>query len=469
MKGKQNVRNETFMKTNTKKILLVNPWIHDFAAYDLWSRPIALLKIATILRQSGFSVELLDGLNRFDPLLGQFISQEPRKDLYGCGKFPKKKIEKPRFFQHFSRPYYRYGIPEALFLNRLESMPEPALVLVSSGMTFWYKGVIETISAIKKKWPRVPVILGGIYASLCSRHAQEKSGADIIFQGSSINKFLQCINELTHTSCSFSGEDVLPAVDLLSQQKSLVVQTSFGCPFSCTYCASNILHPVVTQRPVQAVIQELETYANKHQTTDIAFYDDALLYNKKQHATLIFKGLIEKAITMRLHTPNAIHARWIDDNTAVLMKEAGFKTVRLGLESSQEKRQQETGGKVSSQQFKKAVSALRKAGFSSTDIAAYVLAGLPGQKKKELFDDIAYISEECGIGTILASFSPLPGTVLWDRLVKEHIISDDEDPLWHNNTVFLTRCADWDLDEMRKLRKFVKQKNREIDAENILS
>ena len=25
------------------RILLVNPWIHDFAAYDLWAKPLGLM------------------------------------------------------------------------------------------------------------------------------------------------------------------------------------------------------------------------------------------------------------------------------------------------------------------------------------------------------------------------------------------------------------------------------------------
>jgi hypothetical protein len=32
-----------------KSILLVNPWIHDFAAYDLWMKPLGLLYLGGIL------------------------------------------------------------------------------------------------------------------------------------------------------------------------------------------------------------------------------------------------------------------------------------------------------------------------------------------------------------------------------------------------------------------------------------
>jgi len=28
-----------------KRILLINPWIYDFAAYDLWVKPLGLLSL----------------------------------------------------------------------------------------------------------------------------------------------------------------------------------------------------------------------------------------------------------------------------------------------------------------------------------------------------------------------------------------------------------------------------------------
>jgi hypothetical protein len=38
------------------KILLVNPWIYDFAAANLWSYPLGILKVAECL--GAFEVEL---------------------------------------------------------------------------------------------------------------------------------------------------------------------------------------------------------------------------------------------------------------------------------------------------------------------------------------------------------------------------------------------------------------------------
>ena len=41
-----------------KNLLLINPWIYDFAAYDLWSKPLGLLYIASFLRKFNFNITL---------------------------------------------------------------------------------------------------------------------------------------------------------------------------------------------------------------------------------------------------------------------------------------------------------------------------------------------------------------------------------------------------------------------------
>ena len=44
------------------RVLLVNPWIYDFAAFNLWCEPLGLLSIGAVLQQAGCRVDLLDCL-----------------------------------------------------------------------------------------------------------------------------------------------------------------------------------------------------------------------------------------------------------------------------------------------------------------------------------------------------------------------------------------------------------------------
>jgi len=118
-----------------KNVLLVNPWIYDFAAYDLWLKPWGLLKISTILKKNGFNVYFVDAMDRRHVLINK-----KNKDFFdGTGKFPFKEIKKPKIIENVPRKYKRYGLGTESFKRALPDT-NIDIILVSSGMTYWYLG-----------------------------------------------------------------------------------------------------------------------------------------------------------------------------------------------------------------------------------------------------------------------------------------------------------------------------------------
>ena len=93
-------------------ILLVNPWIHDFSAYDFWMKPLGLLYVGSILRWHGFRITLLDCLN-FSSLPERLAAalKPPKRRDFGQGHFYKTTISKPAALKKIPRRFRRYGIP----------------------------------------------------------------------------------------------------------------------------------------------------------------------------------------------------------------------------------------------------------------------------------------------------------------------------------------------------------------------
>ena len=135
-------------------LLLINPWIYDFAAYDFFARPLGLLYLAGWLRAQGYAVHFLYCLG----------APHARTGPFGTGRYPKEIIPPPPALAGITRRYGRYGISEAAFRERLTRVPTPAAILVTSLMTYWYPGVVAAIGLARERFPGVPVILGGIYA-----------------------------------------------------------------------------------------------------------------------------------------------------------------------------------------------------------------------------------------------------------------------------------------------------------------
>ena len=181
------------MKRNDH-LLLINPWIYDFTAYDFWSKPLGLLTIAGILKKEGYGISYIDCLDRYNrEVLKLKNSESPKKDEFGRGSFYKEPIKKPAILKDIPHRYNRYGMTEEIFLDKLKMLPPPQAVLITSIMTYWYPGVFRAIELIKEVFSGIPIILGGVYATLCFEHASKFSGADYIIKGNSLRDLIKIL------------------------------------------------------------------------------------------------------------------------------------------------------------------------------------------------------------------------------------------------------------------------------------
>ncbi|MFZ5569477.1 MAG: B12-binding domain-containing radical SAM protein [Thermodesulfobacteriota bacterium] len=424
------------MLRDVPHILLVNPWIHDFAAYDFWAKPLGLLQLAAILRQSGVAVTYIDCLDRFHP-------RAPQSDPLarnGRGPYLKTRIETPPGLVDVARNFSRYGIRKEWLEEDLSILRPPDLILVTSLMTYWYTGVAETVRLLKGVFPETPLILGGIYASLCREHAATVPGVDRVVAGPGEEEIAALVAEFTGYPVSSGWQtgnmDSLPypAFDLQTRIGYVPVITSKGCPFSCAYCASSFLNPVHARRQPESVLMELIHWHRNHRVDDFVFYDDALLVGAGRHIVPLLESVIRSDLRVRFHTPNALHVREINDETAVLMHRAGFKTIRLGLESAEFSKQWDLDEKLTEAEFQRAIRCLRSAGFRKEQIGAYLLAGLPGQQLEAVLRSIRIVADT-GVTPIIAYYSPIPHTPLWDRAVASSRYDLAADPIFTNNAI----------------------------------
>jgi radical SAM superfamily enzyme YgiQ (UPF0313 family) len=435
-------------------ILLVNPWIHDFAAYDFWAKPMGLLVIASLLRHHGISISYVDCLNRFHP---RAPKSKPGA-RYGRGPYLKTRIPKPAGLDDVPRYYSRYGLKPQWLMTDLHSLRPPDLVLLTSMMTYWYPGVQETIEHIRSVWPQVPIVLGGIYARLCPDHARHHSGADHVDPEPAEKSLLSIVRQFTGLSLKpdFDPGNLdsypYPALDLQSQIGYVPLLTSRGCPFDCAYCASRILEPRHIQRSPASVVEEIKFWHKKYGQRDFVLYDDAFLVDAARHSIPILEEIISAGLNVRFHTPNALHIRGISSNTAMLMRRAGFSTMRLGLETVEFDHRQAMDKKVFEVEFEQAVSYLKKAGFEKQQVGAYLLAGLPDQDFSSIEHSIMVV-KRLGIMPVIAHYTPIPRTALWPRAVAASRYDLESDPVFTNNAVMPCRRDPFGWDTLTRMKE----------------
>jgi len=419
-----------------RTILLINPWIHDVAAYDFWVRPLGILYLASLLRAGGFSVRIIDCLDSS----GETPPTALKRKDWGCGKFPSEQIPTPDALRPTRRRYRRYGISPASFRRDLQAIGRPDLVLVGSMMTYWYPGVFEAITEVRAAWPGVTILLGGNYATLCTGHARAFSGADAVIPGDGETALPPVLRDLFGTgvdlACDSSDLDSYPypALDLYGRLESAPILTSRGCPYRCTYCASSLLNRRFRTRDPFRVVDEIEHWHRSRGVQNFAFYDDALLVNSSERAVPMLEEILRRALGCTFHCPNGMHIREITPRVAPLLFKAGFRTIRFGFETASAARQATTGGKVTTEELRQAVSYLREAGYGRQDIGIYLLCGLPGQEAREVGEGIDLV-RRAGARPILAEYSPIPGTPLWDEALRNARYDIGNEPLFHNNSL----------------------------------
>jgi radical SAM superfamily enzyme YgiQ (UPF0313 family) len=242
------------------RILLVNPPIYDFAAYDFWLKPYGLLSVAGYLRSSA-DFKLFDYLDRLYPFAAQQTGLE--SDRWGRGRFYCERIPPPSCLKHIPRSFRRFGLPRGVFKDFLTAQQHCDFVLIQTMMTYWYPGVQEVIEDIRTAWPDAKIILGGNYVTLCSKHAQTL-GADLIVTGTN----LEPLFEFLGIAPDFNQPPFWQAYEKL---KTGVLKLTDGCPFNCTYCSVPKVYSKFKARPLERSLAELELLCRLG-VENIAFY-----------------------------------------------------------------------------------------------------------------------------------------------------------------------------------------------------
>ena len=442
-----------------RRALLINPYIYDVSAYSFWSAPLGLLYAGSILRENGIDIQLIDCL----------AVDETKRKGDGRAPFVQAKVGKPEAAGAVKKTFKRYGTPPAVLQSQLQALEPPDLILITSGMTYWYLGTVEAVALARKAFPTAKIVVGGLYPSLCYEHAKKHLGAaDLIVRGGAASSLYAYIEEVLLKPLSFQPDMEnleslpYPCFDLYGRPFFVPLLASLGCAYRCTYCATKYLHPQMVRRSPQSVLDEI-SYWHDHGCSRFALYDDSFLFEKETYAKPFLRAVSGLPLTTLFYNPNALNASMIDQETALLLKAAGFLEVRLGLETADAKLQKETGGKIDRHGFENAVVFLKRAGFEGASICVYVLVGLPFQRGSAVRKTIDYVAE-LGVRVSLAQYSPIPHTSLFETYHKLARYPVADEPLFQNNTLFPFAWEGFTEEGLNELKKYVREKNHLLDT-----
>ncbi len=457
-----------------RRALLIVPPLYDFAAYDLFSKPLGLMRVGSWLERYGWETVMVNALDHRDPASRRRWGA-PRRAADGTGKFFRQRRGFPAELRPEGPRFARYGISEESFEGHLWEVlagGRTDAVFVTTGMTYWYPGVREAVETVRRLDPRVPVVCGGVYAALMPDHCRAVCGADYAVAGDwgalagwAENRGLDLPGAGPEGEYRWYG--AVPA-------EAGVLQLNRGCPNRCRYCASRILEPRFSSGGVETALGITEELAVCRGTRNFAFYDDALLVAPEEGLLPFLEGLerrwgrrtaegglFPQRGDLRFFLPNAVHMSRLSPELLGRMEAAGFQEYRMGFESASGDFHARMDGKVDGGSLDRCVEAFREAGVSLGKAAVYVLAGLPGQDPGEVEASVRFAAAR-GVKVRLAQYSPVPGTSLWEESCRLSRFPLAEEPLYHSNTFFPLESEAFSRAELERLKGLVRDLNRRM-------
>ncbi len=294
-----------------------------------------------------------------------------------------------------------------------------------TSFTFNIPRAYEIASMYREKG--VPVVLGGIHASMMPDEALQYVDAVVIGEAESVWNILLSDFLNKKLKQKYYGEYLdmsnspHPRLDLFSSKyQSATVQTTRGCPMDCDFCSVTLFNGrKYRERPIDQVLDEIE---KNDKYPQLFFVDDHIVNNSKnaqKRAISLFKGMVERGIQKPWFGQGSLN---IVDNDEVLkwanksgcyMILTGFESEKTdGLETIGKRRNLKRGVKFYEQVIKK----MHKHHIAT--LGAFIF-GLDSDTEQDIIDRYKYIKNSRVDVMQLSILTPLPGTRVYKKAVDE--------------------------------------------------
>jgi hypothetical protein len=116
--------------------------------------------------------------------------------------------------------------------------------------------------------------------------------------------------------------------------------------------------------------------------------------------------------------------------------------------------------KITETELIKKVDLLKSAGFSNRDLGLYIMGGLKEQMPDDMLTEMNYIGS-LGVKVKPVFISPVPQTILFEYYAQQFPLLR-LDPLWQNDSFFITCLKGWDHAAIESVRVKAKDINSKI-------
>lgn len=400
--------------------------------------------------------------------------------------------------------------------GNLEDDPQQKIIEYLNTGTFKYFGstvmpgpqlrqAIPITKQVRSLFPGVKIIWGGYFAANQHKSVMNSGYVDVVINGPGDKAFPQLLQALDAglpienipniiykqgkdiiitQKDSLYDQDELPDMpyDKLNSfypiskylgksylgSKTIAYHSSFGCPFTCSFCAVVPIYNAKWRgQSAEKIYRNIRHLKDTYGGNAIEFHDNNFFVQERR--TVEFSNLVKNDNMIwwgegRIDTID----RYKDESLA-LMREAGCKMIFFGAETGNDEilKKMDKGGKQTGEQIKQFAARMRK--FDIIPEYSFVLgtpAETPEKVMKQIDEDIAFITriKEINPDTeiIIYVYSPVPteGSEMYDAVLKSGFkfpekLEDWLEGAWENFDLRKNPLTPWLTAEMvDKIKNF---------------
>jgi len=310
----------------------------------------------------------------------------------------------------------------------------------------------DLINEIKRKFPKIKIVLMGDHVTSFPKESMEKSKVDFVLCGGDFDILLNdLVESLNHNKKIPKGVyyrnrnkivnsgtfqlkhilDSLPFIDrdltkwkLYEKEYNLIGKPFFyimsgrDCWWGkCKFCAWPILFPKFRSRSVKNVLDEIGYLIEKYDVKEI--FDDSGTLTCGKWLQDLCNGLIERGYNKKIMYSCNMRFGVLKQEDYDLMKRAGFRLLKFGLESANQDTLDRLNKGIKINDILEGCNMAKKAGLT---VHLTMIVGYPWETKEDALNTfkLAKMLMQSGKADLLQAtvLVPYPGTPLWKEAIK---------------------------------------------------
>ncbi len=300
----------------------------------------------------------------------------------------------------------------------------------------------------------LPVLWGGVHATLLPEQTLENGHIDYVVEGEGAISLYQLVktldeggslktikgiwykengNLMKSSDRTFIDLDELPEIPyhlvdindylpVYKGRRSVFFQSSRGCPHRCTYCYNNVFNRGRWRSlSAEKTLQSIEKLIYEHKNIDDIYFVDDNFFIDIDRARKIIEGLKELDVTWQAQGVDISSLKRMDDSFLKLIEESGCLRMTIGIESGSPKIRSFMSKKGKIEDILSTVERLNQ-----FDLIIYCsfLVGIPGETDEDIKDTIHLLFKMIRLNNKVRNspfyiYTPYPGTKMYDH-VSEH-------------------------------------------------